>query len=990
MSHHDEHTLNDHLGPILQGMRRRWQVQAENLRTIRGGNEQLDILITEPGAAPLVIEHEPLPAQNVENEARNRLGLPLRDHSNPIQAAIALRSPADLRQLPETQLADALRACADFEYALYRGQRPADAERWPARGWLRGSLQDLALLAQQAMRPSEEIDKLAEILERDIELARRIFTETYPPDHATIVALFAEHLRLEDGPQTRRMAMAILANALIFQQALAPRLDDVRTPLQLYNADRLHMLEILQDWDAILRVNYYPIFHVARKILRGIDRTETAAAILLQLFHIIEAIVRRGAARSHDLAGFVFQRLIADRKFLATFYTRPESAALLAALAIPNDESWSDSETIRNLRIADFACGTGTLLAAVYQRLAALHELNGGDARALHSDMLERVLVGCDVLPMAVHLTLSMLAAAYPEETFRDCVMLAMPYGKQDTGEYSLGSLDLLAAQEALPTLSTRPEAVAGHGQLAAQSERHTIADASYDLVIMNPPFTRPNVSVKKAGKDTEIPAFAALNTSQEDQLEMGKRFNQIAKRTIYHGQAGIASAFVALADKKLRPNGSLALVLPLVVLTGESWNKVRTMLREGYSNIIVTAIAGAKASDKSFSADTGLGECLIVANKSANGSGSKRAHFLTLRERPRNEVDGFEIARKVHSHPDVRCLEDGPYGGTAISVGEDKIGQILDFLIPESGPWQLAGIADFSIAQMIYQLVQGHLWFPRMPTNDHCAIPMTTLSNLISEDPPHHSRIECWRWPDKTKVPSAPFNIHNPSINVVPTYPTLWAHDAPRERCLEIEPDSEAIIIHSDNPAIQENINAKAVKIWATATKAHMNRELRFNSQALAVSITTCPCIGGRSWPSIIFPANLRERWELAYAVWSNSTLGLLCYWWHCGRQDGGRGSITVTALPALPTLDLRRLSPAQLAAASQIFHDHKLLPMLPVNQIDEDENRAELDRRLLTEVLGLPAELCSGDDSPLALLRRKLAAEPSIHGGKISRVVL
>ena len=339
-----EHTLNIHIGHALRGMRRRWQIDTESLGATYGSHGRFDILITESGAAPLVIEHEPLPAQHVEDEARDRLGIHLSDHSNPIQASIALRSPAALRAHSEPQLEAALRSCNDFEYALYRGRRPADAERWPARGWLRGSLGDLALLAQQATRPTEEIDILAEILERDIELARKIFTEAYPPDHATIAALFAEHLRLEDGPQTRRMAMAILANALIFQQSLAPRLDDVRTPLQLYNADRLHMLETLQDWDAILRVNYYPIFHVAREILRGIDRTETAAAILLQLFHIIEAIVRRGAARSHDLAGFVFQRLIADRKFLATFYTRPESAALLAALAIPNDESWSDSE----------------------------------------------------------------------------------------------------------------------------------------------------------------------------------------------------------------------------------------------------------------------------------------------------------------------------------------------------------------------------------------------------------------------------------------------------------------------------------------------------------------------------------------------------------------------------------------------------------------------------------------------------------------------
>ena len=38
--------------------------------------------------------------------------------------------------------------------------------------------------------------------------------------------------------------------------------------------------------------------------------------------------------------------------------------------------------------------------------------------------------------------------------------------------------------------------------------------------------------------------------------------------------------------------------------------------------------------------------------------------------------------------------------------------------------------------------------------------------------------------------------------------------------------------------------------------------------------------------------------------------------------------------------------------------------------------------------DVLGLPASLCE-PDGPLALLRRKLAAEPQIHGGKRTRVV-
>ncbi|MCY4009888.1 MAG: hypothetical protein OXF22_09095 [Anaerolineaceae bacterium] len=614
-----EHTLNVRIGDALRGMRRRWRVSIEDPGAATAGHRRPDLLLTEPGAAPLIIEHETHPAPGVESDALRRLGMDLSGGRHPVRAAIALRSPAELRQLQGAALAGRIRESAAFEYALFRGLIPADAERWPARGWLRGSLQDLALLAQQAMRPSEEIDRLAEILERDIELARQIFSENYPEGHAQIAALFAEHLRLEDGPQTRRMAMAILANALIFQQSLAGHEDyaAVRTPEQLYDQQKLHKTEILQDWGAILAINYYPIFHVAREILRGIDRTAAAQAILTQLFHIIDAIVREGAARSHDLAGFVFQRLIADRKFLATFYTRPESAALLAALALPNDGGWGDAERLRNLRVADFACGTGTLLAAVYARLGALHELAGGDAQALHRAMLERVLVGCDVLPMAVHLTLSMLAAAYPEVTFSDCTMLAMPYGKQETGEYALGSLDLLATQEALPTLATRPEAVEGAGQRAA-AERHTIADASYDLVIMNPPFTRPNnrAGFERAGIPN--PAFAALGTSEEDQRAMGKLLSSFRDEIPYHGNAGLASAFVGLADKKLKPGGTLAMVLPLVILTGTSWERARQLLRKQYTNITVVTIAGEKASDKAFSADTGLGECLLVARKRA------------------------------------------------------------------------------------------------------------------------------------------------------------------------------------------------------------------------------------------------------------------------------------------------------------------------------------------------------------------------------------
>ena len=235
------------------------------------------------------------------------------------------------------------------------------------------------------------------------------------------------------------MAMAMLANALIFQQSLAPRHGGhPDTLVHVHGRQSGAAGNRPRQWRAILKINYFPIFHVAREILKWIDQPAVAEEILAKLYSFLTNLFRSdGAARSHDLTGFVFQRLIADRKFLATFYTRPESAALLAALALPRDRppgaaDWSDAQTLKGLRIADFACGTGTLLSAVYNRLGALHELHGGDAQTLHSNMIERVLVGCDVLPMATHLTLSMLASAQPEQRFEHSQILTMRYGRQE------------------------------------------------------------------------------------------------------------------------------------------------------------------------------------------------------------------------------------------------------------------------------------------------------------------------------------------------------------------------------------------------------------------------------------------------------------------------------------------------------------------------------------------------------------------------------
>ena len=174
-----------------------------------------------------------------------------------------------------------------------------------------------------------------------------------------------------------------------------------------------------------------------------------------------------------------------------------------------------------------------------------------------------------------------------------------------------------------------------------------------------------------------------------------------------------------------------------------------------------------------------------------------------------------------------------------------------------------------------------------------------------------------------------------------------------------------------------------KAASVWETATRVHYNRDLRFNSQSLIVAFTERPCIGGAAWPSVIFE---NPDHEYAFSLWCNSTLGMLMHWWVANKTQSGRGRTTVTGIPNIPTFDVRTLTDEQVDAAKEVFEHLRERRFLPFDQIDEDPTRAELDRRLLVDVLALPESLIE-PDGPIDLLRRKLSREPQIHGGKKTR---
>ena len=998
----DEQTVNAALGEALGGLRRSWEVLADRRGPVLRGGGWPDVLVREPSGWPVAVEakHHPNHA-GAEASASARLGRQPASGPHPIETAIALVYPPEFAALDGAPLRAAIDATDALEYALCsRGDDGAPPDRLPTSGWLRGSVRDLAMLVQRAAVPARRVDALAETLERGVEEAAEASSERHGHggDHGRALAAV---LGQDDdaGGQTRRMAMTVVVNALVFHEALAQAgfrvaAEDGERPVRPVDAFRIgggafDRVPLLAEWDAILDRNYRPIFGSARSLLDPAREAAlpegTVQAVLRPLWRTALALMEGGVTRSHDLTGVVFQRLIADRKFLATYYTRPAAAALLAGLALPASRApggadWGDAETLASLQIGDFACGTGTLLSAAYSRLGLLHELHGGDPRDLHAPMMKQGLVGLDVLNIAVHLTAAMLAGAHPGTPFDGDCLLTMPWAAgEGGGEVSVGSLDLLSPHVQSRLIGRAAATTAGgRGPENVEDLATLIGHDRFDLVIMNPPFTRPT-NHEASHANVPIPAYAAFDATAAEQEAMSAKVKSLTADAPSNDYAGLASHFAELAHRKVRGDGAVALVLPLSALSGGSWDGVRARWRDGYRDAVAVTIAGAGDGDSSFSADTGMAECLLVASR-ANGDATARAEpravFAVLARQPESAVRGELVAAAVRRAVDggeVRRIEDGPIGGTPIMLGDEYCGELLDCPLPDDGPWPLAGVADLSLAQAAHRIGLGE--FPSFASGPGpLPLPVARIGDYARPGPVHRSI------GSPTAAARGVFRIRTPPITPAPTYPALWAHDNKRERALVVEPDSEGRVADASARGPE-----RAARIWATATRAHYNAELRFNSQSLIVATTERPAIGGRAWPSVILDDRAHEY---AFALWCNSTLGLLLHWWTANKTQAGRGATTVTAIPRIPALDVRALSPAQHEAAREAFEALRGERFLPFDQIDEDPARAELDRRLLLNVLGLPPALCE-DGGPLALLRRKLAAEPQIHGGKRTRVV-
>ncbi len=969
-----EDTITSKIVDIFETMRSTWNVEPQNTQTFLREGQRPDLTVRERGREPIVIEvkiDEPnAPNLSGEAQARGHLGRQLVSYER-VTTAMALRLPHRFRRIPHRELDDLLRHANDLHYVLLSTDTLGDIHRFPNDGWIKGSLTDIAAAIRIGAIPISRVSNAAYDLEHGVN-ETAILLEAAIHERPEIGLQLEEILHQETCEQTSRMAMLIITNAFVFQSSLAGTqgMENVPSLRRLRGIEeRLNSDAILEAWDNIRQVNYRPIFDVAYDLIVTLSTDDSLVGQVLWLLrNTAQRLIDRGLEQIHELAGIVFQRLIVDRKFIKTYYTRPESVALLSALVLPNKLLMNDDfEAIRNLlsnlKIADFACGTGALLNGVYQQLLALYEQAGGNGRDIHQHMVENNLVGCDIMPNASHLTASLIASNFPDIKIGGTQIDVMEYGVRRTdGRYALGALDLIENPEATLSLglinTKRVRGDTSENNIPQPEFRH----GEMDIVVDNPPFTRAGADNNAA--DPDVPKTIFGDRDAGIAAEMKRTLRKI-ENSIGNSNAGFGSYFVDLADRMLKDNGQsvMGFVLPITVLISVDWQKVRNLWAQTYHDVVVVTIADAKTENCSFSADTNMAECLVVALKGRTEN-TGRGTFVCLHHRPESHLEALEIAKSIQHLRNVRQFEDPPIGGNAIKVGDEIVGSALNCPLEEI--WTASRIREFALLQCAYHLANGEVWLPQQ--QDPLAIPIAVVGEIatIGFD---HRVIKDPAW--------GAFDIEKGCAET-DTYPGLWNLKANAQRSMVVQPDCHC--------TIRSNSWDKAQEILARNGRAHHNSSIRFNSNSLSVLFTEQPAIG-ILLPNVVFD---EELYDYVWTLWSNSILGLLCYWMHCNKQHSGRGRIFIKGLKSMPTLDMRELDETALQNARRIFEDMKYKKMLPFNQMDEDEVRQDLDRLLLTDVLGFGEETHPEVHTGLRILRERLCAEPSIHGGKKSKVVL
>ncbi|MHB1908338.1 MAG: DNA methyltransferase family protein [Nitrososphaerales archaeon] len=677
-----------------------------------------------------------------------------------------------------------------------------------------------------------------------------------------------------------------------------------------------------------------------------------------------------------DFAGRVYHQItgeLALKKGLATYYTQVPAAYLIANLALRTtmDGIAKDKQIdkLSEMKIGDFACGSGTLLTAAYYALdrwaarAIMYDEADVDLETLGKDVLEKGLYGADALRYACQITAISLALMSSQNLENQNIgAVYLGYLKTEDRAW-LGSLELLEESEGrfgglLAFIEGGLKGKVEQISVKEVKENFNLPD-KFDIVIMNPPFTRATGRGK--GFDKGRAALFGFIIDEESRVAVTKRYSLLrdtirkglisnAKENKHEfpkflrriitgdddelrqylslGQAGEGLLFIYLAFRYVRPGGTIAFVLPRNLLSGISWFLARILLSTQFHLSFV--IVSNDPSGYNFSENTDLSETLIVAKRVKQHEDNEETFFVNLINKPDTAIGAMILADKV-----VQSLEEkqpAVYGAALLKrVKRAKLLENVD-------NWnRFVAVADLSLSEEILKLIEdGEIGIGKQIIK----LDLVRFGSMIRG-------MGVNRGGDIIEA----FNLEVSGGRVKRA---KLAKRLPGSKRMLVGGEEELrdkLEVRSNGWVIGNNTN-KAKMIIGLMSRLLVPDRIRWNTTGV-ISLRSSERLVANRFFMVTLAEEDESRKELcekAMVVWLNTTWGLLTVLLNREETEGAFTRLNIGQWKLLPVLNLKALDDETLGKLSDIFDrltkNHFI--RLP-EQFRSDGNKVRLNLDLL-----------------------------------------
>lgn len=960
-----EHTFNIALGEALRRRRVNWKndegaVVVERTRTVSGSrSDRPDILVQTQTSNPVAIETEI--GTDPTNDARARLGAKTARNERQIYSAIGIRVPEVVRGWTDEEFVQRLGANGrpfTMEYAAFSLDRNNDIDRWPAEGWIEGTVGDVADLCEAVATPPHVLADLAQEIADSIRAIAHGMYEEFPT-HST--RGICESIGQKDAQQGLRLACCIWMATLRICDMLS-RQDELKAlgllsimELKARSAtgERVILPDLREQWNIVLGYNYRSVVAPAVQALDLSIPVGPGSEYMGFLGDLALKVDANSLDHNIDFTGQLFPEMLADRKQTAAFYTLPDLATILANVAVdalPVDD-WSDIGRVSCLRIADFACGTGTLLRSAYRKVLRNYQDAGGtDIASVHLNMMEGSITGTDINALAAHMTAAALSTVHIEQLYESTNVGAVQVQNGKTG-----ALEFLEHQQ-VPTITGA--ATKSERNSRTELEQIHATDREYSLVIQNPPYSRGR------GGANLFEVAGITERHRKKSVARLQRLRSGSKHGVGSGTAGLASDFSELAFQKLGDGGVFASVLPLTAAKAISWAPFRSRMLINFAKVV--AIAFPAFSRQAVSADTGMKEFLIVGmdyDPLQETKDDPELICVNFHSRPGATHDAIEFARQVTQLVEETVVSEGRIATYAGTVGEWSRYTIND----TEAPWFGVGCRSNTVAAAAIGFMEGMFRHVRRNLDQPFAVPTSTVGAVCGVGPTHHLIGHL-----RGKHPIGAFVFDRIQPGTVPDYPSLWAANTRSQQHLVVQPTHTGWAHDADRTAQR----------WDTASHLAVSRNLDMTSQQLAAAWIDEPVMGGSTWTTL-------QHHDLAVLkamlIWFNSTPGLIVRWAHGQTTQHGRARLQIGDIADMPVPDFGAATESAANARKMADVEFDSLRELKLKQVAlaaPDKARHKIDDVAL-RMLGVHSEPVL---DALHNIRRQWCAEPSVNGLRAS----